>query len=128
MIVGSTCIEHLTQKDRLTSSNVIKIFKNISKYIYGTGWKYDVTNNKKRYIFSNYKHHSIRIYGNKNHYAFQLVIKEKGVRWHDYRNVVRLKNKSLDEVKELAYIALKGTVTENIKEKELLRNMYRNLK
>ena len=127
-IVGSTCIEHLTQEDRLISSNVVKIFKNISKYIHGTDWNSDVTQNGKKYIFGKYMHHSIRIYGDTNNYAFQLVIKEKGVRWHDYRDVVRTKNKSLEEVKELAYIALRGTVTENSIEKELLRNIYRKLK
>ena len=57
-----------------------------------------------------------------------LPVKQKGVRWHDYRDLVRAKNKSLDEVKELAYIALKGTISENEKEKTLLRNIYRNLK
>ena len=88
-IVGSTCIEHLTQKDRLISSNTLKIFRNISKYIHSTDWNNDLTKNGKKYIFSKYKHHSIRIYGDTNNYAFQLVIKEKGARWHDYRDIVR---------------------------------------
>lgn len=31
LVVGSTCIEHLTQEDRLLSNNVIKLYKNISQ-------------------------------------------------------------------------------------------------
>lgn len=126
--VGSTCIEHLTQKDRLLSSHLVKIYKNISKYVHGTAWEAGLTKNGKKYISGKYKHHSIRIYGDGNRYAFQLVLKEKGVRWHDYRDTVRTMNKSLDEVKELAFVALKGTVSDNDEEKELLRDIYRKLK
>ncbi len=125
--VGSTCIQHLTQKDRLLSSDLIRTYKNISEYIRHACWSEGRTKNGKRYICSKYKHHSIRIYGNHTSYAFQLVIKEKGVRWYDYRDVVHFNNKGLDEVKELAYVALKGTVSKDGKEKELLRGVYRRL-
>ena len=127
-IVGSTCIEHLTQEDRLLSSNLIKYYNNISNFIHKSNWERGITQKGKKYISGKYKHHSIRIYGENDNYSFQLVIKEKGVRWHDYGNLVSLRNKSLDEAKELAFIALKGTISEDKKEKTLLRNIYRNLK
>lgn len=126
--VGSTCIEHLTQEDRLISSNLIRAYKNISDYVHNTPWAGGCTKNGKRYISGKYRHHSIRVYGDGNGYAFQLVIKEKGVRWHDYRDIVRTNNKGLDEVKELAYIALRGTVSDDREEKELLRDIYRKLR
>jgi len=127
-VVGSTCIEHLTQKDRLLSSNVIKSYKNISKFVHGSEWSDGFTKKGKKYISSKYKHHSIRIYGENNNYSFQIVLKEKGVRWHDFRKIILANKKSLEEVKELAYIVLKGTISNNEEEKSLLREVYRKIK
>lgn len=124
-VVGSTCIEHLTQEDRLLSSNIIKSYKNISEFIHGSDWKEGFTKNKKKYIECKYKHHSIRIYGDDNNYAYQIIIKEKGVRWHDYKDIIKTKKKSLEEVKELSYIVLKGTISEDEEEKSLLREIYK---
>lgn len=127
-IVGSTCIEHLTQEDRLISSNLIKAFKNISKFIHGSDWDSGLTKNGNKYISCKYKHHIIRIYGDNNNYSFQIVLKEKGVRWHEYRDIIHVKNKRLEDVKELAYVALKGMISDDEEEKKLLRNIYRKLK
>lgn len=124
-IVGSTCIEHLTQEDRLISSNVIKSYKNISEFVHGSEWTEEYTKNRNKYISCKYKHHSIRIYGEKNSYAYQVVIKEKGARYYDYKDIIKTKNKSLEEVKELAYIVLKGTISEDEEEKTLLRDIYK---
>lgn len=126
--VGSTCIEYLTQQDRLISSSVVKLYKQISKYIHETDWLGGISKNGKRYLAGKYKHHTIRIYGDENRYAFQVVLKEKGVRWHDYKDVVRVPNRNLDDVKEMAYVVLRGTIADDEKEKELLRNIYRKLK
>jgi hypothetical protein len=32
-IVGSTCIDHLTQEDKLLSSDILKMYKQISKFV-----------------------------------------------------------------------------------------------
>ncbi|MGZ4969788.1 MAG: HNH endonuclease [Methylobacter sp.] len=127
-IVGSTCIEHLTQEDRLLSSNIIKAYKNISTFVHSSCWESGLTKNGNKYISCKHKHHSIRIYGDNNKYSFQVALKEKGVRWHDFRNIILAKNKTLEEVKELAYIVLKGTISDNEDEKALLRNIYRKIK
>lgn len=127
-VVGSTCIEHLTQEDRLLSGTVVKAYKQISNYIHETEWTEGFTKNGKRYIAGKYKYHSIRIYGEDNRYAFQLVLKEKGVRWHEYKDVIRMPNTSLDDIKEMAFVALRGTISDSEKEKTLLRNIYRKLK
>lgn len=126
--VGSTCIEHLTQEDQLLSSSVVKTYKQVSKYIHETYWSEGCTQKGKRYISGKYNHHTIRIYGDKSRYAFQLILKEKGIKWHDYKDIIRVPNRSLDDVKEMAYVVLRGTVAKDENEKELLRNIYRKIK
>lgn len=128
LVVGSTCIEHLTQEDRLLSSNVVHLYKNISNFVHSSEWSLGFTQNGKRYISSTHKHHQIRIYGEEMSHSFQLVLKEKGIRWHNYGKVVDAKGKSSMTVKELAYTTLRGTLSESEEEKDLLRNLYRELK
>lgn len=126
--VSSTCIEHLTQSDKLLSKSVIKYYTNISKFVSESSWIHSTTKNGKKYIFASYKHHQIRIYGESNNYSFQIVLKEVGFRKYDYLDFVPTKGKSLEETKELAYIALKGTLSESETEKLTLRNIYRSIK
>jgi predicted RNA-binding protein YlqC (UPF0109 family) len=128
MVVGSTCIEHLTQEDRLLSSNVINLYKNISKFIRTSEWNRGKTKNGKSYIHSTYKHHNIRIYGEEYVHSFQLVLKEIGVRRHDFGKIISVKGKNTLTIKELAYTALRGTLSDSEEEKEILRNLYRELK
>jgi hypothetical protein len=127
-IVGSTCIDHLTQQDKLLSSDILKMYKQISKFISKSIWEVGFTKKNKRYIETKFKYHYIRIYGDEKKYSFQLIIKEIGNKWYEYKDFIPVYNKSLEEVKELAYIALKGTISEDTKEVELLRNIYRNIK
>jgi len=127
-IVGSTCIEHLTQKDKQLSSDIIKIYKQISKFITDSVWNKGVTKKHKKYLESKYKYHLMRIYGEDKNYSFQIAIKETGVRWHDYKKLIYTKNKGLEEVKELVFIVLKGSISNNEEEIELLRNIYKNIK
>ena len=126
--VGSTCIEILTQEDRLLSSHVVALYKNISQFVHESDWKVGLTKQGKKYISSTYKCHSVRIYGSESHYFFQVVLKQKGVRWHDYGKLIYAKNKSLEEVKELAYIVLKGQSSSDEKDKALLRQIYKRIK
>jgi hypothetical protein len=57
-----------------------------------------------------------------------VAVKKKGVRWYTFGKIFPVKGKSTIEVKELAYIALKGTLSDSEEEKYLLRNLYRDLK
>jgi len=125
LVVGSTCIEHLRQEDRLLSNNAIHLYKNISNFVHSSEWSRGTTKNGQSYISSAYKHHQIRIYGEESFHSFQLKLKEKGIRWHSFGKVIQAKGKSTLSVKELAYITLRGTISESSKEKELLRNIYR---
>lgn len=128
LVVGSTCIEHLTQEDRLLSSNVIHLYKSISHFIHTSEWALGTTAKGKRFISSTYKHHDIRIYGEEFSHSFQFGLKEKGIRWHEFGKVIPAKTKSTLAVKELAYTALRGTLSGNEEEKDLLRTLYRVLK
>lgn len=126
-IVGSTCIEHLTREDQLLSSSVVRLYKNISEFVHASQWKEGMSKKGKRYIATTYRHHSIRIYGDENRYAYQLVFKEKGVKWHTYADVVPLPNRGMEQVKELAYVVLKGKISRDEEEKERLREVYRRV-
>ena len=126
--VGSTCIEHLTQKDKKLSNKVLACYRNISSFVHGSDWYKGKTKSDKPYVGTKHGHDLIRIYGPNGRYAFQIALKEKGRKSHHFKDVVRTPGKALDEVKELAYITLKGVNSENKEEKSMLRNLYRSVK
>lgn len=128
MVVGSTCIEHLTQQDRLLSSNVIHLYKSISKFVHKSDWSKGITKKGNHFISSTYQHHQIRIYGEDHAHAFQLALKEKGIKRYEFGEVIAVKGKNTLAVKELAYTALRGTLCESEEDKKILRNLYRELK
>ncbi len=123
--VGSTCIEHLTRNEQLISHRLVSLYKNISEFVHASEWREGQTKKGKPYIAAKYKHHTLRIYGGEGRYAYQLVLKEKGVKWHDYRDIVPLPGRGLDEAKEIAYLVLKGTLSRDEEERARLRDAYR---
>ncbi|TVV44875.1 HNH endonuclease [Thalassolituus sp. C2-1] len=126
--LGSTCIEHLTKKDKNLSGKVLACYRNISSFVHSSHWYKGKTKSDKPYIGAKHSHDLIRIYGNEGNYAFQIAIKEKGRKFHHFKDIVRTPRKALDEVKELSYIALKGLTSDDEEEKEMLRNLYRSIK
>lgn len=126
--VGSTCVEYLTKEDQFISSEVLKVLKNISEFIYNSSWELKYTKNGKKYYVAIHNYHQIRIYGKENNYSFQLATKIKGEKWFKFGKFYRIRNKSLERVKELSFIALKGTLTDHAHEKEVLRNIYNRIK
>lgn len=127
-IVGSTCIEHLTKKDKNLSGKVLACYRNISKFVHGVEWYEGRTKKDKSYLGAKHGYDLIRIYGKDSRYAFQVVLKEKGRRFYHYKDMVSVPKKSLEEVKELAYITLKGLTAKDEEEKEMLRNLYKSIK
>lgn len=123
-IVGSTCVEYLTQEDRWLSAEILKVFKNISKFVHESEWKTGLTINGKEFLGTTYKHHIIRIYGKDKNYAIQIAVKELGAKWHHWKDLTYSKNKTLIEAKEMAYTLLKMTIAETNSEKSILRNIY----
>lgn len=126
--VGSTCVEYLTQEDQYLSVEIIKTFRKISDFVKSSAWEIGMTKKGKKYFHTTYSHHQIRIYGDVNFYSFQIALKQKGQKWFNFGDFIKTKNKTLEQVKELGYIVLKGTITENYEEKEILRNIYKKIK
>jgi len=126
--VGSTCVEFLTREDQYLSQEVLKVFKKISDFTQNSVWEIDYTKNNNRYYFTTHSHHQIRIYGEDKFYTYQIAVKQKGERWFKFGGFIKAKNKSFEQVKELGYIVLKGTITENEEEKDILRNIYKKMK
>ncbi|MBC3766177.1 hypothetical protein [Neptunicella marina] len=126
--VGSTCIEHLTQKDKKLSGKVLACYRNISNFVHSSDWYQGKTQKGKSYIGATHSYDLIRIYGEERRYAFQVALKEKGRNYYHYKDIVRVPGKTLEEVKELAYIALKGVTTKDIEEKAMLRNLYKSIR
>jgi hypothetical protein len=70
----------------------------------------------------------IRIYGNDNFYSYQIALKQKGEKRFKFGNFIKANNRTFEQVKELGYIVLKGTITENEDEKDILRNIYKKIR
>lgn len=126
--VGSTCVEYLTEDDKALSHKVLKIYKNISEFINNSKWHNGTTKRGIPYLHTSHNHSQIRIYGKPNRYSFQILLKNKGMKWYTYKDFVSVKTNNLDQVKELGYIMLKGLTTESESEKDLLRELYRKVK
>jgi len=126
-MVGSTCVEYLTQEDKWLSQEILKIYKNISKFVHDSNWEVGYTKNNNVFIGTKYNHHQLRIYKKDENYSFQIAVKKVGERWFDWKKAIITKNKNLLEVKEMSYIVLKGTITESESEKQILRNIYKQM-
>jgi len=127
-VVGSSCVEFLTREDQYLSQEVLKVFKKISDFIQNSDWEIGYTKNDKKFYFTTHSHHQIRIYGKDNFYSYQIALKQKGERWFKFGEFIKAKNKTLEQVKELGYILLKGTITDNEDEKYILRNIYKKIR
>ena len=131
-IVGSTCIEHLTQADQNLSEKILKIFKRISNFLYKTEWKKEISPYKEEYLFASFAHNHIYIYEVENEFSFQIAMKIrkklKGRNVYNYKERISSRGKSLDSTKELSIIVLMGLMTKDSEEKDLLRNIYRRMR
>lgn len=126
IIVGSTCVDYLTAEDQFISSEIIKILKKTSTFLNNYVWQKRESKNGKTYFRAEYKHHLIDIWGTEKPYSFKLAIKEKGVRWYNYKNFVTFHDKEQAEVAELAFIALLGTIEEDEQVKNTLKDIYKS--
>lgn len=126
-IVGSSCVENLTQEDKELSAETLEMYRKISQFVHSSIWTNGYTRTGKFYIQTKYKHHLLRIYGKKNRFAFQVALKVKGERWFDFQDFVLTKNKTLYQVKEMAFITLNGKLTINHGEKRMLGHLYKSI-
>lgn len=126
--VGSTCVEYLTNEDQYLSMEVVKIFKKISDFVKNSLWEVGISKKDTKYYFTSHLNHQIRIYGKENFYKYQIAIKEKGEKWFNFGEYIPAKNRTFEQVKELGFIVLKGTITNSPEEKNILRNIYKKIR
>jgi hypothetical protein len=128
-IVGSTCVEYLTQEDQQLSKEILRLYQQIGNFVQKSQWFIDITKKTRRYfIHTEYKYHVIRIYELENKFAIQIGLKEKGIKFPDFKEWIYINKIDLIFVKELSFIILRGFISENEREKELLRKIYKNTK
>lgn len=125
--VGSSCVENLTQEDKKLSADTLKMYKKISQFVHTSSWTNGYTKKGNFYIQTKYKHHLLKIYGKKDRFAFQVALKIKGERWFDYEDIVSANYKTLNQVKEMAFITLNGKLTINHGEKRMLGHLYKSI-
>ena len=126
--VGSTCIEHLTKADKNLSGSLLVYYRTISNFVHSSRWRPGTTRQGIPFFSTRHNYHSIFIYGDVYLYSFQLHLKARGRAYWKKKDAVPLPGKSLEEVKELAYIALRGATAQDESEKTMLRRMYKSIK
>lgn len=127
-IVGSTCIDYLTQEDQYSSAETLKLANKISSFLSENYWPASHTKKGKKFISTTYKHHKLIIYLDSNPYSYQYALKLPGEKWHEYSNFFNIQNKNVIQAKELAYIHLLGVLSEDSSEKQLLRQFFNSVK
>lgn len=132
-IVGSTCIDFLTQEDKLISGELLKIYKKISKLVEKSHWDMHFTvRTNFPYLATRYKKdYQIRLYGKDIPFSFQLVeikVKKKKTEYIGYGKSINVKVMSVNQAAELAFICVLGKEAGSEEEKALLRNLYWSLK
>ncbi len=125
--VGSECINHLTKAERAISEDALKVYKQADNFINQAVWATARTKQGKKYQYCTYKQHKIRIYEWDNNFSIQVLTKHKGRNFFDYSRLVDGIKGDLLSTKELAYIFMRGKLTEKESEKKILRSMYRAL-
>lgn len=131
--VGSTCIEFLTEKDKLKSREYLKLYKKISKILNTTIWENGKTKkNNKPFIYMEYNKSILRIYGNNNNFSYQIAffLKKNRYEWLDIYNKLQNIN-NIEIIKELGLINLMGEIAKERDKKEehkALQNIYKNIR
>lgn len=127
-VVGSTCVEVLTQEDQYLSQEILAVFKKISDFVRISEWHVAYTRKLIPYLYTKHQHHEIRIYGKPPYYSYQIGTKEKSIKSLDYGKCYNANNRTLEQAKELGFILLKGTTTQDRAEKDILRNIYKSIR
>lgn len=131
--VGSTCIEFLTEEDKLKSREYLKLYKKISKILNTTIWENSQTKkNNKPFIYMEYKKSILRIYENNNKFSYQIAfhLGKNKYKWFNIYNKLQNIN-NIEIIKELGLINLMGEIAkkrDNKEEHKALQDIYRNIR
>ena len=123
-IVGSKCIVNLTELD----ANRVKTIDSVMSSLYSflsKEWTKGSTKAGKPMLEIVHSHSKLRLYGNGA--GFQVAIKVVGRRnWYEWSDPV-YNNLDIDTNKKLAFLMLKGLKAELEEDKEIVREIYRNV-
>lgn len=126
MKVGSTCVEHLTEEDQALVKTVERIRNRAADFARNTEWKEGVSSDGVNYLYCTYgKHHQIRVYRNGDRFGLQTVIKPRGCNGLEQSGRFSGVHGNLTATKELGYIMMRGMLSDDEDEKEILRSVYR---
>ena len=125
-VVGSTCVEFLTEEDKEICKKTLKAYKSISDFVHNKK-PLEENNNFNMY---EYKYSKIYIFKN---LKYSVLLKNKGKR--TYTKQQNKKNKTyyfngfedLKKTKELAYIHLKSLIVKDEKEVKTYREIYKKI-
>lgn len=127
LIVGSTCVDFLTDKDKYISAQSLKAFRDVNKAYFETIWRFIKPKFDEEHLGCSYKRYRARIYqGDNNEFYLQFAKRIKGE--YEYGKYYYAHSKDLDDIKELAIIALVGKTSRSKVKIEALREIYRDLK
>jgi hypothetical protein len=118
-IVGSTCVNYLTQEDQDLSKNIIKIMKDVNDSV---NWYHSTTKSGKDFIFHRKKDCEVRVYDG----YIQINYLRTSIPIQKWGKFITIKNKSQDVVKKLAYIAFLAFIDRG--NKEIYRSIYNEIK
>ena len=128
--IGSTCIEFLTEEDKLQSHQYLKLYKKIAQLLHNFNWEKGQTKKGRPFINTEYKKSIIRVYDDNS--SYQLILKI-WKRIPDYQipiQPLKRKIKNINFIKEFAIINLMGLIAEekkNEEDLEILRDIYRSI-
>ncbi|MFR9660366.1 MAG: hypothetical protein SNG04_08185 [Rikenellaceae bacterium] len=127
-IVGSTCVDFLTEEDKYFSDFLMKTLSDIRNFIKKAKWIEGITQKTNNHYIETKLHRAkIRLYELNNQFSYQLAFKDKGVRNYKFekKESLDINNISIDQAKELCYIIFKAKATNDERDIEILREIYR---
>ncbi|OQX03667.1 MAG: hypothetical protein BWK73_38775 [Thiothrix lacustris] len=128
MVAGSECINHLTIEDKMLCEDSLRIYKQAASFVDNHPLNRSQTKKGQSYLKCTYKHHVIRVYSESGNFAVQVAVKREGVKFYDYSDVKQVKVDNAEQAQELGYIWMRGMLSNDKKETEILRKMWVSLR
>lgn len=128
MIVGSRCVEQLTDEDQ----KIIRFYRNITKQIdpfLALPWSEGKTREGEPYQFIHLssQSHEIRIYADRG-YSFQVNFLKPVKSRDNYGPIHKTTIPDFQQVATMAFITLKELLSKSQFEKKILKNLYKSVR
>ena len=125
MTVGSTCVEYLTEEFQIISKDRISLLKKVSDFVSNSHWEEGQTQKGHFFVASKFNHNEIRIYESKYGFAYQIAQKHKGEKKLEFHKTKQVYCRRVEQVKELSIVHLRALLSNDEKEREILRDFYK---